>query len=59
MADTINITLDKDEQQLLIDSIEAAITITDWDSYDSENYENPEAQISWMNHLICKAKGVE
>ncbi|NQY30549.1 MAG: hypothetical protein HRT69_13895 [Flavobacteriaceae bacterium] len=43
-----------EEKKLNIDGLESAIAICDWDNYDKEEYENPNAQISWYYSLIEK-----
>lgn len=51
---SVMLRLTQEEKELMIEGIESAVAICDWDNYNKEEYENPKAQISWYYSLITK-----
>ena len=50
----VMLRLTQDEKDLMVEGIESAIAICDWDNYNKEEYESPKSQISWYYSLISK-----
>tara|TARA_R110000851_G_scaffold148209_1_gene288544 strand:+ start:81 stop:389 length:309 start_codon:yes stop_codon:yes gene_type:complete len=46
--------LSKEEKDLIVEGLNSAIAICDWDNYQKEKYESPKAQVSWYYGLIEK-----